>query len=154
MPDVGWFWQTGLTINYKLTCMLRTLTVDLKPFGFNMANGAVTFTWYLGLHGRWHPPIKNHKIYLSKYFNQNCYIQKKIKLKYLRTMLTCDVRSIGCSLPLNLSEHILVLATGQNCRIASVAALEGDAQYFVIWNIGDHCLNFSINMIRFVKVGG
>ncbi len=38
----------------------------------------------------------------------------------------------------------LRLATGHNCRIASVAALEGDAQ----------CLNFSINMIRFEKVGG
>ncbi len=35
-------------------------------------------------------------------------------------------------------------ATGHNCRIASVAALEGDAQYFIIWNIDDHCLNFSI----------
>ncbi len=30
------------------------------------------------------------------------------------------------------------LATGHNCRIASVAALEGDAQYFIVWNIGDH----------------
>ncbi len=30
-----------------------------------------------------------------------------------------------------------LLATGHNCRIASVAALEGDAQYFIIWNIGD-----------------
>ncbi len=48
----------------------------------------------------------------------------------------------------------LGLMTGHNCRIASVAALEGDAQYFIIWNIGDHCLNFSINMIRFEKVGG
>ncbi len=47
-----------------------------------------------------------------------------------------------------------ILATGHNCRIVSVAALEGDAQYFIIWNIGDHCLNFSINMIRFEKVGG
>ncbi len=46
------------------------------------------------------------------------------------------------------------LATGHNSRIASVAALEGDAQYFIIWNISDHCLNFSINMIRFEKVGG
>ncbi len=45
-----------------------------------------------------------------------------------------------------------VLATGHNCRIASVAALECDAQYFIIWNIGDHCLNFSINMIGFEKV--
>ncbi len=45
------------------------------------------------------------------------------------------------------------LATGHNCRIARVAALEGDAQYFTIWNKGDHGLNFSINMIRFEKVG-
>ncbi len=49
---------------------------------------------------------------------------------------------------------MLLLATGHNCRIASVAALEGDAPYFIIWNIGDHCLNFSINMIGFEKVGG
>ncbi len=47
-----------------------------------------------------------------------------------------------------------LLATGHNCRIASVAALEGDAQYFIIWNISDHRLNFSINMIRFEKVAG
>ncbi len=50
-------------------------------------------------------------------------------------------------------KHV-VLATGHDCRIASVAALEGDAQYFIIWNIGEHCRNFSINMIRFEKVGG
>ncbi len=54
----------------------------------------------------------------------------------------------------NLETIGLPLATGYNCRIASVAALKGDAQYFIIWNIGDHCLNFSINMIRFEKVGG
>ncbi len=47
-----------------------------------------------------------------------------------------------------------LLTTGHNCRIASVAALEDDAQYFIVWSIGDHCLNFSINMIRFEKVGG
>ncbi len=52
------------------------------------------------------------------------------------------------------TESGCLLATGHNCRIASVAALEGDAQYFIIWNIGDHCLNFSINMIGFEKVGG
>ncbi len=46
------------------------------------------------------------------------------------------------------------MATGHNCRVASVAALKGDAQYFIIWNIGDHYLNFAINMIRFEKVGG
>ncbi len=53
-----------------------------------------------------------------------------------------------------LHYHTITLATGHNSRIASVAALEGDTQYFIIWNIGDHCLNFSINMIGFEKVGG
>ncbi len=55
--------------------------------------------------------------------------------------------------PLSKSVHE-ILATGLNCRIGSVEALEGDAQYFIIRNIGDCFLYFSINMIRFEKVGG
>ncbi len=46
------------------------------------------------------------------------------------------------------------LSTGHNCRITSVVALEGDGQYFIIWKMGDHCLNFSISMIGFEKVDG
>ncbi len=72
--------------------------------------------------------------------------QPSIKIVYLLTKLENDNR---------VNTGLMHRCIGDwTRRIASVAALEGDAQYFIICNIGDHCLNFSINMIGFEKVGG
>ncbi len=98
------------------------------------ATKIVQLLWFKPTSGRVHISIErptSHSIFIES--PSTLYRPKLWQVEWSWT-----TNNICVQTHLYITRYSLFLATGHNCRIASVAALEGDAQYFIIWNIGDH----------------